>query len=128
MKVTNLTAALIAVTALLSLSQLQAQTNNTPPPGHPHGWHHGMAPEHRLERLSEELNLTNEQKPKVQAVFEQMRQQIQEAFQAAKTNVDTQLQGILTPEQYQKFQSIWQEHQQHWGEKHGQQEGTKPQQ
>jgi Spy/CpxP family protein refolding chaperone len=96
----------MAVAGLLSLSQVQAQTAPpAPPPDHHEGWR-AMTPEERFNRFSEELNLTEEQKPKVKGVFDEMRQKVQ----AARTNADSELQGILTPEQYQKMQSMWEQH------------------
>ncbi|HWI57070.1 MAG TPA: hypothetical protein VNZ22_07575 [Bacillota bacterium] len=116
---------LIAVTGLFAMGQVQSQTNNneSAPPMDHHGGHR-MGPEEHLNKLSEELNLTDQQKSQVQGVFDQMRQQVQAAVQEAKTNADTQLQEILTPEQYQKFQSLWQQHQHRWGHGGGSTDGN----
>lgn len=118
MRIKTVIPGLIAAAGLLSLSQVQAQTNNATPPMGNHGWHGAKTPEERLNRLSERLNLTDEQKSKVQAVFETMHQQIQEV----KTNADTQLQQILTPEQYQEFQNLRQR-KHHWHHHGGDENG-----
>ena len=67
-----------------------------------------MTPEQRFEHLSEELNLTEDQKPKVKAIIDDWHA----AMMEAKTNAETQLEAALTPEQYQKFQSMM-EHKKH---------------
>ncbi|HYG35894.1 MAG TPA: hypothetical protein VEC99_13975 [Clostridia bacterium] len=88
-------------------------------PGHHHERHHRMTSEEGLSRLSEALNLTEEQKPQVQAVFDETREKIEAAVQEARTNAETKLQGILTAEQYEKLQDMFKQHQrrmeQHWG-------------
>ncbi|MDE3066652.1 MAG: hypothetical protein KGJ60_03785 [Verrucomicrobiota bacterium] len=72
------------------------------------------------DRLAQALNLTDEQKPKVQAAFKDMRQQMRDLRQntdlsrkermaKAKTlreNLDAKLKDILTPEQFQKWQDM----------------------
>ncbi len=75
--------------------------------------------ENRFNRLSDELDLTADQKPKVQAIFEELRIKIEDA----RTNADTELQGVLTPEQYQKLQNHWQAHKRHWHNQQGNGEG-----
>ena len=114
MRIKTVIPGLIAAAGLLSLSQVQAQTNNATPPMGNHGWHGSKTPEERMNRLSEKLNLTDEQKTKVQAVFEDMWQQMGEA----KSNANTQLQQILTPEQYQELQNMKQRkhHRHHHGD------------
>jgi Spy/CpxP family protein refolding chaperone len=104
---------LIAVSGLLSAALVQSQTNAPAPPMGQYGGR-GMTHEERMNKLSEELNLTEEQRTNVQAVFDDMRQKIQAAVEEAKSNADTQLQGILTTDQYQKLQSMWMEHQHHY--------------
>ncbi len=76
--------------------------------------HFGMGPDQRLNFLAQQLNLTDQQKANVQTVFEQMRESITSAVQEARTNADEQLQRILSPEQYQKLQSLLAAHHQHF--------------
>lgn len=111
---TKFAALFVAAAGLISAGQAQAQNANPapPPPMGPHGGHGMMSPDERMNRLSQELNLTDQQKTNVEAVFDNMREKIQTAVEQAKTNADTQLQGILTPEQYQKLQSMWEQRQQ----------------
>lgn len=111
----------VAAGAIASLSYIYAQTDtNAPPvPPPPSGQQQQQQGGERFNRLSEELNLTEDQKPKVQAIFEQLRTSIEEA----KTNAETQLQAVLTPEQYQKLQSHWQMRKHHWREQ-GEEGGT----
>jgi Spy/CpxP family protein refolding chaperone len=108
MKVRTFIPAILAAAVLLSSGLILAQTN-TMPPGQ-HAWH-GMSSAERMDRLAQELNLTDEQKTNVQSAFDQMRQTMQEA----RTNLDNQLQGIMTPEQYQKFESMREQHMHHMG-------------
>ncbi len=111
-------AVLIAIAGLLAGGQVRSQTNNTPPPmGHYGG--RGMSPDERFNKLSEKLNLNDDQKAKVRATFEDTRQKIQAAIEEARSNADTQLQTVLSPEQYQKLQSLWQQHGPHGGNSGG---------
>jgi Spy/CpxP family protein refolding chaperone len=79
------------------------------------GWHgHRGAP---LERMTENLNLTPDQKAKVQPILDQARPQIaaihQEAMQKMKAvmdNVNSQLRPLLTPEQQQKLDEMKKAH------------------
>jgi len=104
---------IIAATGLLLAGQVQSQpTPPTPPPPR------GDSGQH-FNKLSQELNLSDQQKPQVQAIFQEMTQKIQAAVEQARTNADSQLQGVLTSDQYQKLQNMWEQHQQkferHWG-------------
>jgi Spy/CpxP family protein refolding chaperone len=100
---------LIAATGLLVAIQAEAQSNEPPVPPAGHAERH-------FNMLSQELNLTPQQKPQVQAILQEMRQKIRAAVQEARTNADSQLQQVLTQDQYQKLQNIWQQHpHRHWG-------------
>ena len=77
------------------------------------GHHHGFV----FDRLSETLNLTPEQKAKVQPIFDQARPQIiaihQEAMQkthAIIENAMSQIRPMLTPEQQKKADQLKQAH------------------
>ena len=80
------------------------------------GWHkHG----HRFEHLVETLNLTPEQKAKVQPIFDQAKPQLkaihQEARQKAKAIMDNtmaQIRPMLTKEQQKKFDDMKAAHEQ----------------
>lgn len=71
-----------------------------------------------LEHLSESLNLTAEQKVKVQPIIDQAKPQIaaihQEAMQkmqAIMESTGAQIRPLLTPEQQQKFDAMKKAHQ-----------------
>ena len=110
----KLTTVLVALSGLLCGAQVQSQTNNAAPPmGHPGG--RGESPDERFNRLSQELNLSEDQKAKVRATFEETRQKIQAAIEEARSNAEAQLQSVLSSEQYQKLQNLWQSHEHHMG-------------
>jgi Spy/CpxP family protein refolding chaperone len=108
---------LIALTGALALSLVpltivNAQDQHPGPGKHRHGGpgkgHHVM-----LERLGEDLNLTADQKAKVQPIVDQARPQIraihEEAMQKTKAIMDntmTQIRPLLTPEQQQKLDAM----------------------
>jgi len=96
---------LIPVAWFLTAGQLAAQTNNTPPP--PRSYSPGpTTADERLNRLAEELKLNDEQKAKVQAAFDEMRDKIQSAIVQASTNVESRLRKALSPEQYEKLENL----------------------
>ena len=64
-------------------------------------------PGNRMEELSERLQLTADQKTKVQEIFSDTREQLR----AARRQADGRLQTVLTPEQWEKFQRIREERQ-----------------
>ena len=80
------------------------------------GWHkHG----HRFEHLVETLNLTPEQKAKVQPIFDQAKPQLkaihQEAMQKARAIMDNtmaQIRPMLTKEQQKKMDDMKAAHEQ----------------
>jgi Spy/CpxP family protein refolding chaperone len=74
--------------------------------GHGGGRHHGS-----IERMTDQLNLTPEQKAKVQPIIDQARPQIEnirrEAMQKTKAVMDNamaQIRPMLTPEQQKKLE------------------------
>jgi Spy/CpxP family protein refolding chaperone len=94
---------LMLIGALSVTSYLYAQ----PPPGGPHdGWAH----HNPIEEMSESLNLTAEQKAKIQPIIDQARPQLkaihEEAMTKAKSVVDTslsQIRPLLTVAQQTKL-------------------------
>lgn len=84
--------------------------------------HHGPGgPEHvmgnPLDHLSKDLNLTDEQKTKVQPIIDQVKPQMkaihEEAMQkmhALLESAGSQIRPLLTPEQQQKFDAIKKAH------------------
>lgn len=99
-----------------SFTYLQAKDADGNCSGHgkmKHGPHMGNP----LEHLSETLNLTPDQKAKVQPIIDQAKPQIaaihQEAMDKMKTIVEsstTQIRPLLTPQQQEKFDSLKKAH------------------
>ncbi|MDP9253613.1 MAG: hypothetical protein M3O66_01530 [Verrucomicrobiota bacterium] len=87
----------------------------------PEGHRHGEMGRHRwgnpLDKLDETLNLTADQKVKVQPIVDQAKPQIQaihhEAMQKTKAIMDntmSQIRPLLTPEQQQKLDAMQKAH------------------
>jgi Spy/CpxP family protein refolding chaperone len=79
------------------------------------GWHHRGNP---LEHMTETLNLTPDQKAKVQPILDQAKPQIaaihQDAMQKTKEVMDStmsQIRPLLTPEQQKKADDLRKAHQ-----------------
>ena len=80
----------------------------------------GPSVEQRMDRLTEQLKLTDEQKPKVKAVLEEETKKMQELrgdssvsredriakMQSIQKETGAKLKGILTPEQYEKYEKL----------------------
>ena len=67
----------------------------------------------RFEQMAEKLQLTDDQKTKVQVIFADTREQLRAVRMESEPKVneirsqaDSRLQTVLTPEQWQKFQSV----------------------
>ena len=87
------------------------------------GGKRGPSVEQRMDRMTEELKLTDEQKPKVKAILEDgakkrqelfadnsvPREQRREKMQALMEEENTKLKAILTPEQDEKWQKMREE-------------------
>jgi len=76
-------------------------------------WARNASPANRFDILSERLQLTPDQKTKVQEIFSDTRDQLRALRQEAEPRVseirrqaDGRLQTVLTPEQWQRFQKI----------------------
>ena len=70
-------------------------------------------PGNRVEMLAERLQLTEEQKTKVQEIFNDTREQLRAVRQETEPRMeeirrqaDGRLQTVLTPEQWEKFQRL----------------------
>ena len=77
--------------------------------------HHRMG--NPLEHLSEKLNLTAEQKAKVEPIIDQTRPQIaaihreaMEKMKAVMESAGTQIRPLLTPQQQEKFDAMKKAH------------------
>ena len=83
------------------------------------GWAHGGGPGgNRIDELADRLQLTADQKTKVQEIFSDTREQLRAVrmeteprMQEIRRQADGRLQTVLTPEQWQQFQRIREERQ-----------------
>jgi len=74
--------------------------------------------QHRVERMKERLNLTDDQARQLQQIFEEAHQQWQsdqtkpdrETMRARHEKMHEQIKSILTPEQQEKFEKMKKEH------------------
>ncbi|HMG04705.1 MAG TPA: Spy/CpxP family protein refolding chaperone [Chthoniobacterales bacterium] len=103
------------------LTYLHAQGPSEHGPGPKHEHHHGPGPGHDrgnpLEHLTKDLNLTDEQKAKVQPIIDQTKPQIEaihqeamEKMHAIMESTGAQIRPLLTPEQQQKFDAMKKAH------------------
>lgn len=80
-----------------------------------------QTPQVRAERLAKQLGLTDDEKAKVQALYEKQnaerekmrsegtqltREQMRTKMDEMRKNEETEMQKILTPEKFQKFQDL----------------------
>ena len=70
-------------------------------------------PANRIEMIAERLQLTEDQKTKVQEIFNDTREQVRAVRRESEPKMDEirrqadgRLQTVLTPEQWQKFQTV----------------------
>lgn len=68
----------------------------------------------KMERLEKELSLTEDQKTQMEALFKQQKQK----FKAIREETQSELQTILTPEQFSKLEEMKQRRYEKWREKH----------
>jgi protein CpxP len=104
--------ALGGLVACANLASAQQSSNGAP--------RRGPNLEQRMDRLTTELKLTDEQKPKVKKVLEASQKKMQELradtslsreergpkMRAIRQDEQKQLKAILTPDQYEKLQSM----------------------
>lgn len=117
-KVIAVTTAFVLSLATMAIVTAQGPADAGPGPGRHH--HGEMGPHHMknpLDGLSEDLNLTADQKAKVQPIVDQTKPQIraihEEAMQKTKAVMDnamTQIRPLLTAEQQQKMDAIRKAH------------------
>ena len=78
------------------------------------GWARNMGgPRDRFEQMSQRLNLNEDQKTKVQQIFADTREQLsalrkesEPRVEQIRTQADERMRQVLTPEQWQQFQTI----------------------
>jgi Spy/CpxP family protein refolding chaperone len=108
--------AALAAGALIALTPaLQAQDKPARGEGGPRAGQRGEMAKERLTQMAEELNLTAEQKTKVEAVLKEQAETLRglrdaapeerrEKMQAARKEIDAKIKAILTTEQYAKWE------------------------
>ena len=115
-KIISITTA--AALSLAGLVYLQAKEPGEHGPKHdgPGGPHHMMM-ENPLEHLSKDLNLTDEQKAKVQPIIDQTKPQFaaihkeaMEKMHALMESTGAQIRPLLTPEQQAKYDAMKKAH------------------
>ncbi len=123
MKLTKTSVAILAIAGLLSLSPSGRAQTNTPPRGGAAGRSagaRGMSAEAQLTRYTEQLKLTDAQKPKVKAVLEEQQKKMQELrgvapeerrpkMQALREEETKKMKEILTADQFKKFEELQQQ-------------------
>jgi Spy/CpxP family protein refolding chaperone len=105
----------LALGSLVTFTNLATAQDDKPAAGGPRG--RGPTVEQRMERLTAELNLTAEQKPKVKAVLEDSqkkreelsnvsREERREKARGIMENESKKLKEILTADQYTKYEKM----------------------
>jgi Spy/CpxP family protein refolding chaperone len=114
-KLISLTAA--AALSLASIVYLQAKEPGEHGPKHEHGPGPQHMMENPLDHLSKDLNLTDDQKAKVQPIIDQTKPQLaaihKEAMEKAHAlleSVGAQIRPLLTPEQQTKYDAMKKAH------------------
>ena len=111
----SLIAVLAAATVLAYSPALLAQEKKDAPKGEGRGGGQGGDfAKQRLDRLNEELKLTDEQKPKVEALLKAQAEKLRgltpeerrEKMQASREEMGKKMKEILTAEQYEKYQKL----------------------
>jgi len=93
--------------------------------GGPGGMHHmPMSPDQRLQRMTQQLNLTADQQQKIKPILEQEQQQMQtlhgdtsmsqpdrmSKMQQIRQGTNDEIKSVLNPDQQQKFADMQERH------------------
>jgi Spy/CpxP family protein refolding chaperone len=111
--------AAMALGGLVACSTLVIAQDSTNAPDKK-GGKRGMSPDQVMERFTEQLSLTDEQKPKVKAVLDDStkkrrelfrdsaldQQQKREKFQVVMEGQNKKMKEILTADQFKKYQDM----------------------
>jgi Spy/CpxP family protein refolding chaperone len=82
---------------------------------------------HRVERMKERLNLSDDQARQIEQIFREAHQQGQgdrEAMRERHKKIHDQIQSVLTPEQREKMEQMKKEHR--GGRRHGKGDKDRP--
>ena len=119
--ITTLVAAVMfSATALYAQADSTASQSGTPPQGQGHGRGPGMSPEQRLQRMTKQLNLSEDQQEKMKPILQDEAQQMQSVrqdsslspqdrqskMQQIRDNSMTQMKSILDPDQQKKLEEM----------------------
>ncbi len=124
----SLVCALLAGAMACCGTALYAQQDTMSQGGPPAG-HHMMSPDQRLQHMTKMLNLTADQQQKIKPILENESTQMQSLHQDTSMSRDDrmskmqqirqgtneQINGVLTPEQQQKFQQMQAQQREHMG-------------
>jgi periplasmic protein CpxP/Spy len=128
MKKVSLIAALALGSLLAFSTSASAQDASTNKDAKKGGKGGRMSVEQRMDRLSTELKLTDEQKPKVKAVLEESSKQMQglrdvpqderrSKMQSIREEENKKMKEILTPDQMEKYKKMQDEMKKAYGGK-----------
>jgi protein CpxP len=112
--------AAMALGGLVACSTLATAQDSTAPQDAKKGKRTPPTIEQQMERINTALTLTDEQKPKVKAVLEEQQKAMQKIrddssleqdarrtkMQDLRKEMNTKMKGILTEEQYKKYQEM----------------------
>jgi periplasmic protein CpxP/Spy len=135
-------ALLMLALALFAPALLLAQAGGPPPGDTSAAGRHMPSVDDQLDDLSNKLNLTDAQKPKVKTILQEQRDQMKQVMDSSSgSREDTRakmreiheksaakIRGILNAEQKAKFDKMQAEHRDHMGAEHGQGAPPPPQQ
>ncbi len=102
---------IITIAIALALPLTVAAMPGAEKEGYEGGYRHGE----KMERMSKELNLNEEQKTKMDTLFKEQH----EKYKSLHEETRTRLKEILTPEQMQKMDEIKKRHHEQWKSKRG---------
>ena len=143
-KVLGKAAFLLATTLVLGGMALSQDTGTQAPPatgektGHRHHWRKGGDENKRLEHLSHELNLTEDQKTKFKPILHNGWQEMQPVRDDSSLSKDqkrdkmksihdkyqSDIAGVLTPEQQDKWKNMQSHHREHHGDHHAKKDAS----
>jgi protein CpxP len=102
---------IITIAIALALPLTVAAMPGAEKEGFEGGYRHGE----KMERMAKELNLNEEQKTKMDALFKEQH----EKYKSLHEETRTRLKEILTPEQMKKMDEIKKRHHEQWKSKRG---------
>jgi protein CpxP len=102
---------IITIAIALALPFAASAVTGTDKEGFEGGYRHGE----KMERMAKELNLNEEQKTRMDALFKEQHEKYKKIHEETRAR----LKEILTPEQMQKMDEIKKRHHEQWKRKKG---------